>query len=252
MKWKLKQQANSNTILELYLYDTIESGYYNYFGEKVTSETSQDYFREQLERYPTAQEIRIYINSNGGDVYEAYGMIGQLQRHTARKVCYVDGFACSAASLFLCIADHVIVAKQATVMIHNMSAYCYGNAEQLRKEADDLDILMQANRQLYLNRMNISEDELIQALDNETIYTAQQCLENGLADEIAGESNIEEMEKVSQIKIDNLQTMIQRQQRMVNVLNQIRTTQQVPEKRKEPEPQTNELMAFLDKAFHIK
>lgn len=249
MKWKLKQQANSN-ILELYIYDTIKSGYYDYFDEKVTSETSQNYFREQLEQHPNANEIHIYINSNGGDVYEAYGMIGQLQRHPARKVCYVDGFACSAASLFLCIADHVVMAKQATVMIHNMAALCYGNADQLRKEADDLDVLMQANRQLYLNRMNIQEEELIQALNNETIYTAQQCLENGLANEIAGESNMEEMEKVSQIKIDNLQAMIDRQQQMVNVLNQIRSTQQGPEAPKNPEPQsTNKLTAFYEKAF---
>ena len=251
MKWKLKQQAD-NSVLELYLYDTIQSSYYNLYGEKETSETSQEYFREQLGQYPNVNEIRIYINSNGGDVYEAYGMVSQLQRHQARKVCYVDGFACSAASLFLCIADYVYASKQATVMIHNMAALCYGNAEQLRKEADDLDVLMEANRQLYLGRMNITEEELITALNSETIYTAKQCLENGLVDEIVGESNVEEMEKVSQIKIDNLQAMIQRQQHMVNVLNQIRTTQQVPEKRKEPVPQTNELMAFLDKAFHIK
>lgn len=240
------QMADSNS-LELYIYDTIQSGYYTWFGDKVESETSQDFFREQLEKYPNAQEIHVYINSNGGDVYEAYGMISLLERHSAKKICHIDGFACSAASLFLCIADKVIMSKQATVMIHNMSTYIYGNAEQLRKAADDLEVLMAGNRKLYLSKMNITEEELIEALNNETIYTAEQCLENGLADEIMGDSKIEDMEKISQLKIGQMKQMIEKEKQMAEVLNQLRA----PKEPKEPdEPKENTLLAFFKKTFN--
>ena len=61
-----------------------------------------------------------------------------------------------------------------------------GNATQLRKAADDLDTIMEGNRQAYLQKSNgkISEEKLVELLDNETWLTAKQCIEYGLADEI--------------------------------------------------------------------
>ena len=55
-----------------------------------------------------------------------------------------------------------------TALIHNMWMYCYGNASQLRKYADDLDDMMEANRQVFMERAKITEEQLNELMENET------------------------------------------------------------------------------------
>ena len=43
---------------------------------------------------------------------------------------------------------------------------------------------MESNRQIYMERVNITEDELIEMLDNETYLTPDQAVEMGFADEV--------------------------------------------------------------------
>ena len=92
-----------------------------------------------------------------------------------------------------------------TALIHNMWVYCSGNATQLRKYADDLDDMMEANRQVFLERAKIEESELIELMENETYLTPEKALEYGLIDEIMGKTaepvNTEEiLEKLSDMQ----------------------------------------------------
>ena len=92
-----------------------------------------------------------------------------------------------------------------TALIHNMWMYCSGNATQLRKYADDLDDMMEANRQVFLERAKIEESELIELMENETYLTPEKALEYGLIDEIMGKTaepvNTEEiLEKLSDMQ----------------------------------------------------
>jgi ATP-dependent protease ClpP protease subunit len=186
--WELKQSTIPDT-LDMYVYGNVESDSYDWWtGQTVESETSADHFRSELAKYPDAKQINIYINSYGGSVYEGTAIYSQLKRHTAQKTVYVDGFACSVASVIAMAADRVVMPPNTMMMIHNMWTCVAGNATELRKTADDLDIMMESNRQVYLNKSNgkITEDRLIELLEGETWLTAQQCLDYGFADEIAG------------------------------------------------------------------
>lgn len=183
--WKLKQAADS--IPELYIYGDVEGDGYGWFGEKIESETSANHLREALARYPNAQELRIYINSYGGSVFEGTAIYNQLRRCPARKTVYIDGFACSIASVIAMAGDEIIMPANTLMMIHNMSLYTCGNAAQLRKAADDLDTINAAGRAAYLARAGekLDEAKLAEMMDAETWLTAQQCIEYGLADRIA-------------------------------------------------------------------
>ena len=73
-----------------------------------------------------------------------------------------------------------------SMLIHNMAMSVYGDAQTLRKCADDLDVLMESNRKIYMERAkNLTEEQLTEMMDNETFLTPQQCLEYGFCDEIA-------------------------------------------------------------------
>jgi ATP-dependent Clp protease, protease subunit len=184
--WELKQSVDPN-VLELYIYGDIQGDYFDWMSwEAVQSETSANFFREELAKYPDVKQINVYVNSFGGSVYEAMAIRSQLKRHTALKIGCVDGFACSAASFILTACDEVHMYSNTMQFIHDAIDVCAGNARQLRKKADDLDTIMIGNRQAYLEKSGgkITEDQLKALMEAETWLTAQQCLEYGFCDKI--------------------------------------------------------------------
>ena len=185
--WKLQQAAEAG-VLELYIYGDVEGNGYDWWsGEEIPSETSADHFREELAKYPGATEIRLYINSYGGSVFEGTAIYNQLRRHPARKVVHIDGFACSVASLIAMAGDEVVMPRNAMMMIHHAWMWACGNAAELRKAADDLDAINKGNRQAYLQKAGdkLTEDALVAMLDAETWLTAEDCIRLGFADRYA-------------------------------------------------------------------
>ena len=185
--WELKQAAEGG-VLELYIYGDVEAETLNREAWRYEpGENSAQHFREELAKYPNASEIRIYINSYGGSVFEGTAIYNQLQRHPAHKTVYVDGFACSIASVIAMAGDEVVMPRNTMMMIHNMWSCVCGNAAELRKAADDLDIINDAGRQAYLSKVGdkLTEEKLAEMMDAETWLTAEQCIEYGLADRLA-------------------------------------------------------------------
>lgn len=197
--WELKQAAEGGA-LELYIYGDVEAETFNWESWRYeSSENSAQHFREELAKYPDASEIRIYINSYGGSVFEGTAIYNQLKRHPAHKTVYVDGFACSIASVIAMAGDEVVMPRNTMMMIHNMWSCVCGNAAELRKAADDLDIINDAGRQAYLAKAGdkLTEQKLAEMMDAETWLTAAQCVEYGLADRLADQDA--DMSKASAI-----------------------------------------------------
>lgn len=199
MKTKLKyrfNQLSGTNKHQLYIYDDVTAyGSFNWSTwEYDDSETSADYFRQKLNEIPDADEIELYVNSYGGSVKEGVAIYNMLKRKASKKTCYIDGFAYSVASVICLACDKIVMGLGTSMMIHDMWMTVSGNAKELRKQADDLDILMESNRKIYLERAkNLTEEELIVMMENETILTPEQCLEYGFCDEIS-ESKVDEQQ----------------------------------------------------------
>lgn len=209
--WELKQSTEPN-VLEMYIYGDIKPNGYDYWTDQVIeSETSAEHFRQELAKYQNVSEIRLYVNSFGGSVFEAMAIRNQLKRHPAKVIGYVDGFACSAASFILTACDEVKMYSNTMQMIHDALNYVFGNSKQLRKAADDLDQIMVGNRQAYLEKANgkLDEAQLIKMLEEDTWLTASECLAFGLADEVID----------SQIDMQKAQDMLE--QRNKTLMQQI-------------------------------
>lgn len=199
MKFDFKQQIDKPDTLELYIYSEIAPAGYDWWtGEKIESETSADFFRRKLSEYKDIKHINLYINSCGGSVREGYGIYAQLMRHEAYKTVYVDGFANSIASIIAMCGDKIVMYVNSVMGIHNMMDVLYGNAAEHRQCADNLDSMMEGNRQVYLSRAKgkITLEKLTELLDAESVLTAQQCLDYGFCDEIA--ENAADPEAVAQ------------------------------------------------------
>ncbi|WP_294405572.1 head maturation protease, ClpP-related [uncultured Clostridium sp.] len=190
--FSIRQQTIKPDALDIYIYDDVEGDSYNWWtGEKTESETSANHIKQVLESNQNATEINLYINSYGGEVKEGLGIYNQLKRHPAQVNVYIDGFACSIASVIAMAGDKVVMGTNALMMIHHASMCAWGNAEELRKAANDLEVIDQASCSSYISKAGekLDEDTLKQLLDNQTWLNANQCLEYGLIDEIAGQED---------------------------------------------------------------
>lgn len=176
--------------------------------------TSWPWLESDVSSYTLAKEIEgldvdtihVYINSYGGEVAEGLAIYNSLKRHKAKVITYDDGFACSVASVIFMAGDERIMSNASLMMIHNAWTYTAGNANQLRKEADDLETITQASINAYMTEVNITEEELKELLDAETWLSPQEALEMGFATSIVNDNATN---KVSQNIKKTLMSIIQ-------------------------------------------
>lgn len=247
--WKVKQSAEPNT-LDLYIYGNVEGDYYDWWsGEVIKSETSANMFREELTKHQNVTQINIYINSYGGSVFEGTAIYNQLKRHSAHKTVYIDGFACSVASVIAMAGDKVVMPRNAMMMVHNAFMGACGNPEELRKAADDLEQINKGNRQAYLLKAGkkLGEDKLIELLDNETWLTAEDCINYGFADEYAEkDADMANAAEVLQKANLGLQQRVNVQKSLAAQLKQLVSTEPKGTSNKLKEPkQNNTLKDFI-------
>lgn len=174
--------------LDIYLYDDIlPDGEDWWTGEPIQSDTSAKTVQQMIQDAGNVAAINVYINSYGGDVKEGIGIYSLLVRSKAVVTAYIDGFACSVASVIAMAADKVVMGANTLMMIHNASMGAYGTSAELRKAADDLDVINSQAVKSYQDKAGdkLPSETLQQLLDSETWLTADQCIKYGLADEIA-------------------------------------------------------------------
>lgn len=231
--WELKQATEPNT-LDLYIYGYIEAD-----GWFFESENSANNFKEELNKFPDAKFINLYVNSNGGDVMEAMAIRNQLKRHPAYVTGYVDGFACSAGSFVLTGCDKVVMYSNTMQMLHNMWTFAIGNYKELKKASEDLEQISIGNRKAYLEKTGekLTEEQLIEILDNETWLTAEQCVEYGLADEIISEEkDLTEAKQMLQKVNKTLEQQLSYHQALTAQLKGM-SNSAPPEPPKDPDPE---------------
>lgn len=177
--------VNENeTEANLNIYGDITS--WEFFESDVSSYT----LSKQLEALPsTIAKINVYINSYGGEVAEGLAIYNALKRHKAKVVTYCDGFACSIASVIFMAGDERVMSNASLLMIHNAWTFVQGNSKELRKQADDLDVITQASVNAYMSSVNITEKELKKMLDNETWLASAEALEKGFATSVINDSS---------------------------------------------------------------
>ncbi|MDL2318215.1 Clp protease ClpP [Eubacteriales bacterium OttesenSCG-928-A19] len=133
--------------------------------------------------------INVYINSYGGDLAEGLAITSALKRSSAKVVTHCDGFACSAASLVFMAGSERIMSTGSALFVHNALTfmYDYTNASELRKSADELDLLSSTGVAIYMDRISINEAELRGLMDAESWILPEDAVRMGFATGIAEE-----------------------------------------------------------------
>jgi ATP-dependent Clp protease, protease subunit len=184
--FEMKASADNKTA-DIFIYGEITKWAWEEYGEvsSITFKNELDALGDEIET------INLYINSPGGSVFETMAIIAMLQRHPAKIISYIDGVGASCASVLPMISDKVIMYANSLLMIHNAWTYASGNANQLRKAADDIERINQSMIQFYLDRAGdkLDAETLKDLLDAETWLNAEDAMKYGLCDEIIETNN---------------------------------------------------------------
>lgn len=162
----------------LYVYEVIGEDWWT--GGGVTAKDVV----AALDAMKGVKKLNVYINSPGGDVFEAKAIMTNLQRFEAEKVMHIDGLAASAATYIAMAGDRIITAAHANWMIHEASGVAFGRADDHRALADLLDKQNLDLAQAYAAQTGKTIDEMLAVMNAETWLTADEALAAGFTDEV--------------------------------------------------------------------
>ena len=177
-KWKIK--ALNEGKAEIFIYSDI--GY-----ELREDKSTAQLFAEELKSLGENTSIDLHINSNGGDVFDGQAIHTLIKNHKGFVTAYIDGLAASIATVIAMGADKIVMPKNAMMMIHNAWTGLYGNANDLRKMADDLDHINDTIVNTYLAKVKDKTDEttIRELMNKESWLNAEECFNLGLCDEVS-------------------------------------------------------------------
>ncbi len=171
--YEFRQDEVGNT--ELFIYGYITSD--NYCRSEVGSSVIADEIKN------LTGDITVRINSYGGEVCEGLAIYNLLKdygkSHKVTTVC--DGFACSAASVVFMAGNERIMNEGSLLLIHNAWTLAEGDANAMRKAAEDLEKVTQPSIDIYKSVSNLAESEIKKLMDAETWILPTEALEMGFA-----------------------------------------------------------------------
>ena len=160
-----------------------------------TSGITPDYVRSELAKVGAGEDVRITINSPGGDLWDCitiYNVIRDFARNHSdiQITTYIQGMAASAASV-IALAAHsvssknkIIVEDNSIYMIHNGWSVVIGDRNDLRTSADAMERTDDLMAAVYSGRTGKKVSEMKNLMDAESWYFGKEIVEAGFADEV--------------------------------------------------------------------
>lgn len=249
----IKAKAEGNT-LTLNIHGSIGSSWWKSDDREDGAVEDVEDLQKIINKNKDAAKIDIYINSMGGDVSEGIAIYNILKRTRAYKRVFIDGFACSIASVIAMAGNSIEMPKSSMQMIHNAWSCAVGNANELRKMADDLDKINETIIAAYMSKFNGSEEKLRDLLDGETYLTAKECLDYGLCTKIVDDSETTE-ENVDE-GLEQTVTVMENKLKMLesikNAIRDLNAETDNPEVVNEPKGETAKERKSVNEAIGAK
>lgn len=166
------------SVTELYIYDYIDP-----WADEFWGGISAQMVVTALADIQT-DEIRVRINSPGGDVFDGIAIMNALLSQNANVTVVVDALCASIATVIAMAGQTITMSPGSQMMIHPASGFCMGDATDMRKLADILDFQTKNIAGLYAARAGGKVDTWLAAMNAETWLSADEAVKLKLADTV--------------------------------------------------------------------
>ena len=131
------------------------------------------------------EPINLVINSDGGDVYEALGMIDYIQSLDVKVNTICRGRAMSAAALLLCSGTGIRAAsKHSTIMFHELSTGLYGKSSDMKANARHMEKLEDILLTIMTDNSNKDKKFWSDATIKDYYLSPEDAVDHGVIDKV--------------------------------------------------------------------
>lgn len=142
--------------------------------------------------YDAERDINIFINSDGGYVTDLMAIIDSLSlvKSTVSTYCMGKASSCAAVLLSSGKKGFRFIGKNSRVMLHQVTAGCYGNIQDVNIDIAEANKANEAIISILASNTGKPKEEIRQDLKNDLNLSAQEAIEYGLVDKIINDSNV--------------------------------------------------------------
>jgi len=154
----------------------------DWFGDGVSASSVVGFLAENK-----AAPVNVRINSPGGLVYDGLTIFNALKSHGQPVTVTIEGLAFSAASFIAMAGDRVVMHEASHIGIHRSMAGGVGNKRFFDGLGEWLDQIDNTLTSIYAAKTGASSvqiNEWLDGVDDGTLFSAQEALEYGFADEV--------------------------------------------------------------------
>lgn len=184
--YQFAEPAEENEAAHMYILGDIVEGAWTWPGEG-SPVTLLDKLNES-----GAKELICHIDSYGGSVSAGIAMYNMLRNCGVKVTTIAEGFCCSAASLVFMAGEKRIMRGASLLMIHNAWTAAAGNADDLRKTAEDLDKISKTAANIYREHVSLEDGKLEELLAAESWIDPEEAVSWGFATEAEQEETQED------------------------------------------------------------
>lgn len=157
----------SNSVATLTLYGDICGSMW----EKWTNDdTCPQDVSDMLAGIDNTKPLDVHINSGGGSVHGGLAIYSLLKRYAGTKTAYIDGLAASISSVIPLACDKVVIMPAAQFMMHKPWGFIRGNANDIQKEIEVLNLCQESITDIYMTKVkeSVTREQITEMINSET------------------------------------------------------------------------------------
>lgn len=160
-----------------------------YLRGPITKDRTDEIIRVILSLEPEVQTLNLYIDSPGGDLYAAFGLISIMRASPVHINTIAIGMCASAALMIAMAGDHRFVDKFCSIMSHIFSTANtqMSKPEDIKVWQKSVDMSQRMMLDHYIDCTELSEQKILAKLLHESAdayLTAKEAIEYNLFDDI--------------------------------------------------------------------
>ena len=129
-------------------------------------------------------KVIVEVHSPGGSVFEGWAIYNRLLRSSIDTETKCVGLAASMGSVVMMAGKKITMCESSIMMIHEPWTFTYGNAADLRKEADTLETVSKVLAKSYTKRTKLTAKQVAEMMAKETWLSPEDAKNGGFIDNI--------------------------------------------------------------------
>lgn len=128
--------------------------------------------------------IYLHIQSFGGSFFAGMAGMDEIIKSVVPIITIIDGCCASGATFLSVCGKRRFINRHAYMLIHQLSSCMWGKYEEFKDEMKNLNKIMGMIKDVYKEYTKIPMKKLEEILKHDLWFTAEECKEYSLVDEI--------------------------------------------------------------------